>query len=272
MPLKNPRSLRAARSPAAFTLMEILVVVAIILVLAAIAFPVYSTVLRRSHKITAINNMRQITTALVTYTTQNDGDFPDENIPAGSTWTNAANPEMGARVWYNSLPRLLGRKGVGDYPNTEAGHTSYYTKENLLFLPGALYPPPAKRLLKPHFALALNTKLQRISKTTKLKSKAKMSQITHPSRTVAFFEVGMLGEPKAMAIQAAYDDGGDPKSYGKSFVTRYGGRGVVTFLDGHAEDLEAKRILNDTGRVKVPPETDILWAPDSDIDPNVRLP
>ncbi len=242
--------------------MEILVVVSIILVLAAIALPVYGTVMNRAHKIVALSNMKQITGALATYASQNDGDFPDENIPLGSTWANAADPEKGAKVWYNSLPRLMGGKGVGDFPDTVAGHTSYYSRENILFLPGAQYPAPVKRLAKPYFAFAINTKLQRkTDKTTGSKTKAKMSQITRPSRTVAFLEVGIMGEKLAMAIQKSYDDS-DPKSYGKSFVTRYGGRGVVTFIDGHAEELEIKQVLSPTGVLKVPPDTDILWTPE----------
>ena len=260
--MKDQPAFRAARPSAAFTLMEILVVVSIILVLAAIALPVYSTVMNRAYKIVALSNMKQITGALATYASQNDGDFPDENIPLGSTWVNAADPEKGAKVWYNTLPRLMGGKGVGDFANSVAGHTSYYSRENILFLPGAQYPAPATRFAKPYFAFAINTKLQRkTDKKTGLKNKAKMSQITHPSRTVAFLEVGIKGEKKAMALQVPYDDS-DPKSYGKSFVTRYGGRGVVTFIDGHAEALEIKQVLSPTGVVKFPPDTDILWTPE----------
>ena len=179
--MKHQPAFRAARPSAAFTLMEILVVVSIILVLAAIALPVYSTVMNRAHKIVALSNMKQITGALATYASQNDGDFPDENIPLGSTWANAADPEKGAKVWYNSLPRLMGGKGVGDFGNSVAGRTSYYSKENILFLPGAQYPAPASRIAKPYFAFAINTKLQRVTdKTTRVKSKAKLSQITRP--------------------------------------------------------------------------------------------
>ena len=263
--MKHQPAFRAARPSAAFTLMEILVVVSIILVLAAIALPVYSTVMNRAHKIVALSNMKQITTALVSYAGQNDGDFPDENIPLGSTWVNAADPEKGAKVWYNSLPRLMGGKGVGDFGNSVAGLTSYYSRENILFLPGAQYPAPATRLGKPYFAYAINTKLQRKTdkKSIATKNKAKMSQITRPSRTVAFLEVGIKGEHPALAIMGpnVYDDS-DPKASGKSFVTRYGGRGVVTFIDGHAEELEIKQVLNPTGVIKEPPDTDILWSPE----------
>ncbi len=260
MPLENPRSLRAAGPPAAFTLMEILVVVSIILVLAAIALPVYSTIVRRSAKVVAISNMRQVTAALITYAGQNDGDFPQENIPAGSTWTNAAGP-LGEKVWYNALLRLAGSKGVGDYANSPS---KFYSKESLLFLPGAQYPP--NKLDRPFFAFAINTKLQRKDKVSKTKGTAKLSQITMPARTVAFLEEGLpgppgqleKGEPKGMAIQPAYE--GECKTSGRSFVERYGGQGVITFLDGHAESWETKKILTSTGLFILPDKNNLIWT------------
>lgn len=262
MLLEKPRPLRAARPPAAFTLMEILVVVAIILVLAAIALPVYSAVMRRSNKIVAVNNLRQITAALISYTGQNDGDFPDEGISQGTSWANAASP-LGDKVWYNVLPRLSGHKGVADYANLPS---RFYTKENLLYLPGAQYPVEQIRLPRPFFAFAINTKLQRKSRTTGQKAKAKMSQIVNPARTVAFLEEGMPGEHRPSAIQWPYS--GDSKSAGRSFVERYDGRGVISFVDGHVEELETKTILDARGLLVTPDKNNIYWTrtPEEDVN------
>ena len=264
----HPRPPCAARARAAFTLMELLVVVSIILVLAAIALPVYSTVLSRANKAVAINNMRQVTAALISYAGQNDGNFPDENIIQGSSWANATGP-LGDKVWFNVLPRMLGKKSVGDYANNPS---AFYTKDNLLFLPGATYPL-ATRNNKPSFAFALNSKLQRKSKG---QGNTKLSQVTNPARTVVFLEEGINGETQAMPrVQAAYE--GEQKTSARSFVERYGGQGVITFLDGHAETLAVKDILNARGLIKVPPEcttsnvsekTHIVWTRAPEEDPN----
>ncbi len=262
MHLENPRSLPAARPRAAFTLMEILVVVSIILVLGAIAMPVYTSMRSRANQVVAVNNMRQITAALITYAGQNDGDFPDEGITQGSSWANAASP-LGDKVWYNVLPRLSGNKGLADYANTPG---RYYTKENLLFLPGAKYPVEQIRLPRPFFAFAINTKLQRKSRTTGQKAKAKMSQIVFPARTVVFLEEGMPGEDRPSAIQWAY--AGDSKAAGRNFVERYNGKGVMTFMDGHAEALETKTILTATGLLVTPDKNNIYWTrtPEEDVN------
>jgi prepilin-type N-terminal cleavage/methylation domain-containing protein len=70
---------RLTRRDSGFTLMEILVVVAIIMVLAAIAFPVFSTVKMRSNKAEAMNMMRQLTGASGSFAAQNDGSLPLED-------------------------------------------------------------------------------------------------------------------------------------------------------------------------------------------------
>lgn len=260
-----PSSARRSRDRRpGFTLIEILVVIAIIIVLAAIAVPVYGTIRARSNKVVTLNNMRQVTGALITYAGQNDGDFPMENLETGDSWTNAATPAA-VKVWYNVLPRQLGGKGVGDYATSPR---AFYTKENLLFLPGAQYPGSDKKLVAPLFAFALNTKLQR-KDATNVKVKAKQSQITNPARTVAFLEVGLPNEKKASKVQPKYD--GSSKAAGRSFVERYGGLGVITFLDGHAESVSVKDLLTETGLL-IHPQSRIIWTRTPEEDPNATPP
>jgi hypothetical protein len=66
---------------------------------------------------------------------------------------------------------------------------AFYSKENILFLPGARYPEPDIKLARPLFAIAINTKLQR-----KERKPVKLAQITHPARTVLFLEQGLPKE------------------------------------------------------------------------------
>ena len=256
----NPH-IPATRQSKGFTLMEILVVIAIILVLAAIAFPVINTIGNRKHQAVAMNNMRQLGSAAGSYSAQNDGELPAEDAKGTDTWASAAKPEN-AKAWYNALPVILSQKSVAQYATTPQ---SYYSKENILFLPGAKYPETDKKLTAPLFAIAINTKLQRKSETGE--KSARMSQISNPVRTVLFLEQGIKGETKAMKQQPGYDS--SPKGSAKSFVARYNGFGVITFLDGHAELVEGKDILEENGQFKWPVQPgDIIWGKSTEENEN----
>jgi prepilin-type processing-associated H-X9-DG protein len=96
-----------------------------------------------------------------------------------------------------------------------------------------------------------------------------MSQIPHPSRTVMFFESGVPGETKASDTQPKYD--GSPKGTAKAFVARYGGQGYLSFVDGHAEGVDVKDLLTETGKIiyNGPGEPGlVMWTRTPEEDPN----
>jgi prepilin-type N-terminal cleavage/methylation domain-containing protein len=257
IPLSNP-----TRRVAGFTLMELLVVIAIILVLAAITLPVINVVNQHKNKAVALNNMHQLGVAAVSFCAEHEQIFPNEDSKGSDTWNAASNPEN-VDAWYNALPKRMGMKTVGDY--AKAPH-QFYTRENLLFLPGAKYPETDKKLVRPLFAIAINTKLQRKDESGH-KSPLRLPNITADnSRVALFIEQGLPGEKDfSLATQPKYD--GSPKGSAKSFVGRYSGLGVITFVDGHAELKEAKDLLTDTGRFPFPPEG-VIWCRTVDEDPN----
>ena len=144
-----------------FTLMEILVVIAIIVVLAAIAFPVYSRIKANANKGAALNRMRELSAAIGTYSTSNNGDLPKEDTKGQDDWAVTATPEAD-KAWYNALPRAMGQQGVGDYVKAQR-EADFYGTKSIFFLPGAQYPE-GKRMSRPYFAIAINGRLQRKDK------------------------------------------------------------------------------------------------------------
>ena len=82
--IKNIPSKRAG-----FTLVEILVVIAIIGVLAALLFAVFSRVREKGRSASCQNNLRQIAMAMQQYVGDNDGIFPPALVMADKSISNS---------------------------------------------------------------------------------------------------------------------------------------------------------------------------------------
>ena len=80
-----------------FTLIEMLVVVAIISLLAAILFPVFSAVREKARAASCASNLKQIGLGLMQY----QQDY-DEQMPIGAYYTPANTTSLGAG-WYGSI-------------------------------------------------------------------------------------------------------------------------------------------------------------------------
>jgi type II secretory pathway pseudopilin PulG len=240
--------------------MEMLVVVAIIVVLFALAVPVFSHMITRGYQASALANIRNLGVAFGTYTAQNDGRFPLEDAPGANTWAAAAAKDN-QNVWYNALPHLLGQRTVGEFGSAPR---DFYQKTNVLFIPGAKYPVGDSRLERPVFAVAMNSRLQR-KDATGAKADHRVAQVAHASSTALFFEQGLKDEKKSYGAQGSYD--GAPKGTARSFVGRYNGHGVVCFLDGHAKLYKATDLLTETGALPFP-QNDVIWTLDPAADPN----
>jgi prepilin-type N-terminal cleavage/methylation domain-containing protein len=255
-----------------FTLMEILVVIAIIVVLAAIAFPVYSRIKANSNKVHALNIMKQLVGGVQTYAGQHDGKLPKEDVSGKDDWKQVSEPEADD-AWYNAIPRTLGALGVGDFAK-EHREAAFYTKDSFLFLPGAQYPE-GKKMARPYFAIAINGRLQRKDKDGK-KTTPRINAIQLPARTVIFVEQGLPGETRAHDTISKNDYDGAPKGNAKSFVARYTGKGIIAFVGGNAEEVSGKDILQPNGDMIWSEEqagTDhslIYWTADPKMDPNAK--
>jgi prepilin-type N-terminal cleavage/methylation domain-containing protein len=112
MSQRVPRSDLSSRRLAAFTLVEIMVVVVIIGMLAAAALPTYRHITMRSKTTALENDLRQFSTALITYNMQNakwpaDGDpqvAPPEVASALPTNFNHPTPIGGVYKWSFDVP------------------------------------------------------------------------------------------------------------------------------------------------------------------------
>ncbi|MDP0496570.1 MAG: prepilin-type N-terminal cleavage/methylation domain-containing protein [Verrucomicrobiota bacterium JB024] len=92
------------RSVGGFTLVELLAVIAVIGLLAAILIPTITAVRQSMNVAQASSDVRQLAGAVSLYTVENDGDYPVgyANIPQEGT-----NYERAGHVWYEATGRIL---------------------------------------------------------------------------------------------------------------------------------------------------------------------
>lgn len=243
--------------------MELMVVIAIIITLSSIAYAVVKNAQVKRNELQAITTMKNLGSALSSYLQEHDGLFPNEDASGPDNWDTVRTPDA-EKAWYNAIPRKLNAKGVGDLPDWQ----TFYTKENFLYLPGARYPERTMST-KPHFAIAINTKLHRKDKDGN-KPELRLTNIQLPMRTVAFLEQGLPGEERAHSSISRRDYDGSCKGSAKSFVARYHGKGMISFLDGGVQEVAGKDLLDNSGKIIWDPanKSGIFWCADPESDPN----
>ena len=186
------RPLRANR---AFTLLELLIVIAIIAVLAGISVPVYQSIMMAARRTQSLSNMRQFGAAFIAYCGDNDGMVPGQG-DSTPTWSGAAqNTTTENAAWYNALPRTYGNtRGLGDYASNTA---AFYTKASLFYVPAAKYP--STKLTAPLFAMAYNSKLIDKTYDNSDTTLVRLQNFAAPASTCVFQESGLRVKHRSAA-------------------------------------------------------------------------
>jgi prepilin-type N-terminal cleavage/methylation domain-containing protein len=244
-----------ARTPRAFTLVELLVVIGIVALLIAILLPSLSKARESANRTACMSNVRQIVTAFVMYTADNKGSLP---------WTALGTQWDEDWIWWDKAHiGEIKQHGIGPYLNLEADAKVMYCpadqREFRLRRPTDPYP----------FSYSLNNIFtsQPLTGTkrgswgniagfeTKLVT-GKITQIKNASEKILIFEEDERtiddGNGSIYCAPGKYDWVNlvalrhDPQSRRNPDVApppsgpipNPGGRGVVGFCDGHADFIE----------------------------------
>ena len=123
-PGENRQESHPTRNPLGFTLVELLVTIAIIAILAALLTPVVGRMIERARESTCVSNLKQLSVGAALYCGDHDGAFPD------STDYGAKNPLTGLAPnyqWYIPL-RDLGYVMHSGYASNKG---AYFCPSNL---------------------------------------------------------------------------------------------------------------------------------------------
>jgi prepilin-type processing-associated H-X9-DG protein/prepilin-type N-terminal cleavage/methylation domain-containing protein len=220
--------LRRAPVATAFTFLELLIVMAIIAMLAALIVALIGPVNAMRDQSHSASNLRQWGVALAAYANDNDGFIPRRGQgvqPVGQL----NRPED----WFNALPPYLGMKPYGDL--VAAGQRPKAGANSIFIRPGAKDPGGTAFL---SYGMNMNLSPWNLSMATKL------GQIEQPAVTVFLAEA-----PGQYA--STY-----PSSQPYGCVAPYRKQGNILFLDGHVSAYSASYLGVGKGD---PQRDDVRW-------------
>jgi prepilin-type processing-associated H-X9-DG protein/prepilin-type N-terminal cleavage/methylation domain-containing protein len=198
----------------AFTLIEILIVISIILAIVGLIFPILSKIRKKSNQVVCMSNMGQMFKCLVQYTIESDGYLPLED--------NSAKSDSGApcsnEVWFKAVDRYI----ITDI--LPENQTEISTKEKLLRIKqDPVFKTISQDKKDNTRSIKMNTQLAKGSMCSRM-----IDSISYPSRTVLLFD----GRINNTTVASKYDG-----SYG-SVAQRHSKGANILFADGHVERIQ----------------------------------
>ena len=183
-----------------FTLMELVVVMGVVSLLAAMMFPVMNSARERARRVNCVSNQRQLAAAFNNYATDWDGILPRWWTPSGGPATSTLGLQDGERDWaVDTLPYVVNER---------------------------LYICPSKRLLRGY---GFNNWLA-------IHEGFPLSAVDFPSRTLLFTEIqGKTPNQTVFDFTDRSTPEGWPVDARFRFDARHNNGGNIAFVDGHVK-------------------------------------
>ena len=237
-----------------FTLVELLVVLAIIGVLMSLLMPVFGMARRSARQAVCLNNLRQLGLALTMTSDDRDGRLPREGATGGG---GRANPGQ-ADAWFNLLPSTMRQPGLAQLAS--AGNLPRGRERSILTCPefrlSHLPTPPATN--EPVLCYCYNLWIDNATRAadhpngTAFGPLLSLCDLRKPSQFVVFGEIASAGYCNMAAKHIFY-------RHGRGRYTN------LCFADGHAERFFWKDIfVPSNGRRSI--NRGVIWDPDSPLD------
>jgi prepilin-type N-terminal cleavage/methylation domain-containing protein/prepilin-type processing-associated H-X9-DG protein len=281
----------------AFTLIELLIVIAIIAILAAILMPVLSKAEARAKQASCLNNLKQWSAAQNMYVDDNNQTYPTTDIPTGvpgevggydqkqPEWADLfdiydealhgsppgnsqANAALNA-VWYDALPNYIGSKPLYYYAAVIGNGPALYNGGH------NIYHCPSVGLDKDSFSLnentyimfeyGMNSKGDEGNNGNTTIDPVRTTMIKHPSAYVMFSDNRVIAsdDPPWDTFSPSQSPPvfGTPECYTTRLSMRHDNGANIGFSDGHVQWERYNYAIIDVGGKPTDPGVfDINWS------------
>lgn len=197
-----------------FTLIEILVVIAIIGILASILFPVFSRARERARCVSCVSNLQQLSLALFQYTQDYDGLLPTTTV--GSVGVNLIG-----WVYYTAWPA---QDTPGSFDVTKGNLYTYVKNTQVYLCPSDTMGQAAGD------SYAINHCV-----TDQYKISAGQNGPKHLANFQSPSNIAMLAEETFLPGSATSSTDDGFIGYAKHMSNRHDGGSNISFLDGHVK-------------------------------------
>lgn len=192
----------------AFTLIELLIVIFIIIVIMGLVFPILSMIREKSKQAVCMSNMGQMFKCFAQYAIENDGYLPLESNSGSCS----------GEVWFKAIDRYITTDIL------PANQNEISTKERLsLIKQDPVFKALSQDKKYKTRTIKMNTQLAQGSMCNLM-----IDSIRFPSKTVLLFD----GRINNTTVASKYDG-----SYG-SVAQRHSRGANILFMDGHVERIQ----------------------------------
>lgn len=223
------------KSRRAFSLVELLVVIGIFAVLAAIVFPVVNVASEKGKATASVNNLRQWGLALHSYladTGQSNAKMPYEGLEAQPNW-NQTKTTANELAWYNVLPPYVQEKPIREF--TAADQT-------LMWQGKTMHRDPAAKVVsnvignRPPFSYMMNSQLRDDGQIP-------IVQVEKPSLTVFMTETRTSIKDRVPGTTTS-SDLARAKGRNNRVSGRHNDKTHILFMDGRVAAFDALYVYN----------------------------
>ena len=214
-----------------FTLIELLIVIAMIAILAAMLLPALGKAREKARSIQCMGQVRQWTSGFILYANESNDYFPN-NLTLGSNWENY-------NMWY---------KSVGERINVDILKVT--GAKTMLICPsdkkGFLYNSGISYGYNAFYNAAKYAGYNGAGQSAGYGAGSRITKVKFPSLTLCYGERGYMDLPRDSGVICYEGTSGNLPSI------RHSGNANAGFPDGHAASLRYKELRYKTSTTSVP--------------------